>query len=155
MANILLYAYNVYLNNHYMYTMVIRTLLTVLGGTSVSIEGGGRVEVGENVNIICLCTGDLKCISHPVVFRISGRDYTYSQLGGSVLQYSIRYGGLSLHKQEVILTLTQATLDNDGTTYECKIFPDSWDQANVVTLSVIGESLKCFICTVYSIHIHF
>ena len=68
MANILLYAYNVYLNNHYMYTMVIRTLLTVLGGTSVSIEGGGRVEVGENVNIICLCTGDLKCISHPVVF---------------------------------------------------------------------------------------
>ena len=121
----------------------------MLGGTSVSIEGGGRVEVGDNVNIICLCTGDPKCYSHGAVFRISGRDYTYSQLDESVPQYSIRYGDISHRKQEVILTLTQATLDNNGTTYECKIFPNNWDQANVVTLSVIGESLTCFICTVH------
>ena len=150
MANNLLYVYNLYLNNHYMHTMVIRTYVsTVLGGTSVSIEGGGRVEVGDNVNIICLCTGDIMCISHGAVFRISGMEYTYSQLDESVPQYSIRNGELSLRKQEVILTLTQATLDNDGTTYECKIYPNSWDQANVVTLSVIGESLTSFICTVH------
>ena len=121
----------------------------MLGRTSVSIEGGDRVEVGANVNIICLCTGDFNCYSHGAVFRISGRDYTYSQLNGRVPQYSIRYGDADYPNTKVILTLTQATLDNDGTTYKCKIFPDNWDQANMVTLSVIGESLTCLICTVH------
>ena len=120
----------------------------MLGGTSVSIEGGGRVEVGDNVNIICLCTGNTKCYSYGAVFRISGRDYTYSQLLESDPQYSIRYGDAPYPNVKVILTLTQATLDNDGTTYKCKIFPDSWDQANMVTLSVISESLK------YILHMH-
>ena len=105
------------------------------------------MEVGDNVKIICLCTGDLKCYSHGAVFQISGRDYTYSQLAGRVPQYSIQYGGAGYPNVKVILTLTQATLDNNGTTYKCKIFPDNWDQANMVTLSVIGESLTCFICT--------
>ena len=63
----------------------------------------------------------------------------------------------------VILTLTKATLDNDGTTYNCKIYPDNWDQANMVTLSVIGESLHAsyaqyihthpYICT-HNTHTH-
>ena len=132
-------------------TSILLYIFTVLGQTSVSIEGDGRVEVGDNINIICLCTGNSNCYIHGAVFRISGRDYTYSQLNGHVPQYSIQYGHTSYRdgKQEVILTLTQATLDNDGTTYKCKIFPDNWDQANMVTLSVIGESLTCLICTVH------
>ena len=138
-----------YLYIRYTYIRCYTYMFTVLGRTSVSIEGGDRVEVGDSVNIICLCTGDSKCYSHATVFRISGRDYTYSQLNGHVPQYSIRYGGADYPTVKVILTLTQATLDNDGTTYKCKIFPDNWDQANMVTLSVIGESLTCLVCTVH------
>ena len=111
--------------------------------TATSIDGGNAVWVGDNVTIVCHCLDTSSCISTTMNFRINGQTYTERQLTDPNRvtprdQYTMAY---SYDPIAYKLELLQATFSNNGTTYQCQLLGKNWEDTNMVTLIVEGETM--------------
>ena len=123
-----------------MYSVLCYTVVSVQAAT-LGIQGGSTVHVGDRVNITCTC--DLNICFQGVHFRISGVEYNYSILeGGGVTNYNLGYT-TDWNTWTIIYTLVlvNATVDDNGTTYQCtpSTHEGEGNWSNTETLTVLGE----------------
>ena len=106
----------------------------------ISIIGGNEVNIGDKVVIQCSYTGK-PAMSHPY-FTINGDDIESQNLQAELSNYEHNHyftvtssGCAATHK----LTLSNASVEYNGTTYQCYIKPpEEKVQSKTVTLIVRG-----------------
>ena len=121
-------------------TFVCCIVVSVQAAT-LRIQGGSTVHVGDTVNITCTC--DVTKCFQGVHFRINGVEYNFSTLEGrGVTNYNLNHTtDWSTLTFIYTLVLVNATVDDNGTTYQCtpSTLEGEGDWSNTETLTVLGE----------------